>query len=67
VLEYLYNALNSRYGIILECDDRHALQKRLYKERDAAEDPELSVISLVFSPLNPRQLWLVKKQLDKEG
>ena len=68
MLEYFYDALTSPRGIFLECEDRYALRQKLYAERRASDDVQLSAISLVFSPLNPRQLWLVKRhEPDAEG
>ena len=61
MLEYLYTALASPLGTILECNDVRALRQKLYVERLAADDPALACLSLVPSPLNPRQLWLVKR------
>jgi len=62
MLEYLYNALRAPYGIILECDDIKQLRIRLYKERLAAQDPQLKVLSLIPSPMNPQHLWIVKRE-----
>jgi len=61
MLEHLYNALASPFGIILECNDVRALRQRLYTERRAAQDPQLNLLSFVPSPFNPQQLWLVKR------
>ena len=61
VLEYLYTALLSPFGIKLECDDVGALRQKLYAERRAAQDPDLDQLSFVPSPHNPQQLWLVKR------
>jgi len=66
MLEYLYTALQSKYGIALECNDVGRLRQRLYTERRKAQDPQLALLSFVPSPLNPQQLWLVKRTEPKD-
>ena len=61
MLEYLYHALRSKFGIYLECSNVTALRGKLYIERVNAFDPDLDVIALVISPFNPNHLWLVKR------
>ncbi len=61
MLEYLYHALRSKFGIYLGCSNVTALRGKLYIERTSASDPDLDVISLVISPFNPNHLWLVKR------
>ena len=58
--DYLYEALASEFGIVIETDQPLSLRGKLYAERRA--DPALSCLSLVLSPTNPEgELWIVKK------
>lgn len=61
LMEYLYRALASKYGIEVETDNLPLLRARLYKARADAMDPDL--IRLQFRPdpgnLDTR-LWIIK-------
>lgn len=60
LIEYLYRALNSESGIVLETSDPERLRQKLYTERK--KDPDLSCISINISRTQPEnQLWLIKK------
>jgi len=61
MLEYLYHALRSKFGIYLKCSNVTALRGKLYIERANALDPDLDIIALVISPFDPNHLWLVKR------
>lgn len=57
---YLYQALNSESGIVLETSDPERLRQKLYAERK--KDPDLSRISINISRTQPEsQIWLIKK------
>lgn len=60
MLELLFDALHSKAGIVVKTDDVERCRQKLYALRK--QHPELSEISLVPSPTNPKEeLWLVKK------
>lgn len=60
LIDYLYQALNSEKGIVLETSDPERLRQKLYAERK--KDPDLSCISINISRTQPEsQLWLIKK------
>lgn len=60
LIDYLYRALNSELGIVLETPDPERLRQKLYAERK--KDPDLACISINISRTQPAtQLWLVKK------
>ncbi len=61
MLEYLYRALRSKFGIYIGCSNVTALRGKLYIERANAADPDLDIIAFVISPFNPNHLWLVKR------
>lgn len=67
MLEYLYKALRSKFGIYLSCNNVTALRGKLYQERANALDPDLNIIALVISPFNPNHLWLVKRKANVES
>lgn len=61
LIDFLYEAMTSDIGIIVEADDPLLLRTRLYAIR--AKDPLLSVLSLVLSPTNPtNELWILKSK-----
>jgi hypothetical protein len=60
-IEYLYQALASPIGIVLEVSDVGIAQQRLYKARRDSGDPELDRLQLRRSPFLPEsELWVVK-------
>lgn len=60
-LELWYRALAATHGIIVVTSDRDALRQRLYAARRAAGDPDLDALSLVLSPTDDSQLWIIKR------
>lgn len=65
LLELLYAALHSTYGIIVSSRDPEKLRQKLYPLRK--EDPSLLPLSFIISPLNPREdLWIVKVNANGE-
>lgn len=60
LIDYLYRALNSEHGIVVETSDPERLRQKLYAERK--KDPDLAKISINISRTQPEsQLWLVKR------
>lgn len=60
LIEYLYRALHSPHGVVVETSDPERLRQKLYAERK--KDPDLSRISINISRTQPEsQLWLIKK------
>jgi hypothetical protein len=60
LVELLYAAYNSEFGIKVTTSDPDRLRQRMYKERKI--DPCLSCLSFVTSPSNPAgEIWIVKK------
>jgi hypothetical protein len=65
MIELLYEALASEWGIAVETSDPDRLKQRLYAERRKAADPALDALSLVTSPFNPGgELWIVNRSND---
>lgn len=68
MIAHLYNALHSPLGIIIETDNPERVRARFYSTRTKLSDPKLDCLSLVQSPTNTAQLWIVKRVEDeKEG
>lgn len=64
--ELLYTAYHSPLGIVVNTDDIEHLRQKLYAIR--RENPMLHCLSLVVSPINPGDLWIVKQGgSDAEG
>lgn len=61
MIEFWYQALASECGIVLTTDNPARLIQYLYRARTDAQDPDLQVISVCQSPVNPSHLWLVKR------
>jgi hypothetical protein len=60
-LEFLYNALRSEHGTVLNVSDFEKCRAKLYAARRTANDPALASLSIVQSPSSPTELWIVKK------
>jgi len=61
VIEFLYQALLSERGIVIETDSVEWLRAKLYASRRQTHDEDLMQLSLVPSPTNVNQLWIVRK------
>lgn len=60
LIHYLYQALNSELGIVIETADPERLRQKLYAERK--KDPDLARISINISRTQPEsQIWLTKR------
>lgn len=60
LIHYLYQALNSELGIVIETTDPERLRQKLYAERK--KDPDLARISINISRTQPEsQIWLTKR------
>ena len=59
LLEYWYAALNSPSGICLRVSDAERIRQKLYTARREACDLDLNAISVVISPTDSGELWLV--------
>lgn len=60
-LELWYEALASEFGLILSVSDPEFVRQKLYALRAKSGDADLESISLVVSPTNPQELWMVKR------
>lgn len=60
-LNLFYEALGAQFGVVVTCDGPpDKVRQKLYALRKDHNDPDLDCISIVQSPTNPSQLWLVK-------
>lgn len=66
MLEYWYQALESKFGIVVKTDNVSGTLQRLYKARKEANDPALSELHLRRSPVDPEAIWIVKNKHDEE-
>jgi hypothetical protein len=65
-LELLYRALSSPFGVDVETDNLTLLRSQLYAARKAANDPALEALAFCQSPLNPANLWIIKRPSDED-
>lgn len=61
LLELLYNAKNSDYGIVVETESADFLRQKLYALRREYGE-EFEQLSFVISPLNGADLWILNKE-----
>ena len=66
MIALLYNALHSPFGIVFQTNDPERAKARFYSTRAKLADPKLDCLSLVQSPTDPSQLWIVKKESKDE-
>lgn len=65
MIEHLYSALHSPLGIVIQTDNAERTRQKLYRARRELMNPELDKLSLVISPTDPSQLWIVKNDPQK--
>lgn len=59
LIDFLYKALNSEFGVIVRTDNPERLRQKLYAERK--KDPDLACISINISRTQPEsEILLVK-------
>lgn len=62
LLEILYSALASQFGIVLAVDDPDRVKQALYRTRVKSGDPLLAGLQIRTSPICPKEeLWIVKE------
>lgn len=59
-IDFWYSALATDLGVVLWTDNPETLKQRLYAARRESMDETLNCLSIVTSPTNPEQLWIVK-------
>lgn len=60
MIDLLYNALRTEYGIIVPTNSPERLRAKLYELR--RRDPALSILTFKPSPTNPGgELWIIKR------
>jgi len=62
-LEFWYQAHGAAIGIVVQTNNRPALIQKLYAARKESHDPDLAGLSLVQSPTDASQLWILHKRL----
>lgn len=60
MLLHWYEALRAEYGVIIQTDNPALTIQHLYAARRKAGDAELQGLSIVQSPTNPSELWIIK-------
>ena len=65
MLELLYAALAEEYGIRVTTNNLPVLRQKLYALRKAHD--ELSCLSLVQSPFDANELWIIKARKEQES
>lgn len=61
LLELLYSAKNSQFGIVVETSDAENLRQKLYAVRREYPD-EFPNLSFVISPMTGSDLWILNKE-----
>jgi hypothetical protein len=65
MIEFLYAALHSEFGVIVRSVNPKLLRQRLYAARKT--DPALACLSITTSPEDERDLWIVKTKGAQNG
>jgi hypothetical protein len=65
VAEFLYQALAAEFGVVVESSDLGVLKSRLETARK--KDPDLADIAFVISPINGKDMWLIKRKIPREA
>lgn len=60
MLLHWYEALRAEYGVIIQTDNPALTIQHLYAARRKSGDDALKGLSIVQSPTNPSELWIVK-------
>jgi hypothetical protein len=60
-INQLYEALGSQHGVAVLTSDPVKARQRFYALRKEANDPDLESLSIVQSPTNPLELWIIKR------
>lgn len=58
-LEILYEALGTRFGLVVETEDAERLRQRFYSLRKECDD--FAPLSFLISPINGKDLWVLKR------
>jgi hypothetical protein len=62
MLEFLYQALECKIGLVLESNDPVTLRSRLYKARKDSGDPRLQDLVISTSRADPAtELWIIRR------
>ena len=59
-LDLWYAALAAELGICVATTNRDILRQKLYAARKAANDPDLDSLSLILSPTDDSQIWIIR-------
>lgn len=59
LMEILYDAIRSPFGLVIETSDAERLRQKLYALRK--DNPDLAALSFIISPLNGSDLWVLNK------
>ncbi len=65
LLQLLYDALHAEKGVVVTTNDPERLRHKLYPLRKTSS--EFEPLAFLISPLNPSDLWIVKKGPSDEG
>lgn len=64
MIEFLYQALSSRYGIVIHAAPAKLVRQRLYVARREHGDATLDRLQLRLSPTADDEIWIVKGEID---
>ncbi len=67
MIEFLYQAKASSFGIVVKTTNVEGLRQKLYAARREANDEDLKSLSLVPSPTMEGELWIVKNKEASDG
>ena len=65
LLELLYAAYNSPFGVVVETSDAEFLRQKLYALR--RENADFHYLAFLISPMNGVDLWIINKKGKPRG
>ncbi len=61
-LELWYTALHDPVGLKIQTNDADRLKQKLYQARKSADDPNLSLLTVLTSPLHQQtEVWIAHR------
>ena len=67
-IEFWYEALGSKVGIVVAVSDVPKAIQRLYQARSKSGDPDLEGLSIRRSPVKPNEeVWLIHTKENPDG
>lgn len=61
MINFWFAAYSSQFGIAIKVDNVTLAIQRLYRARAKEADPDLETLSIVRSPTDENEIWIIKR------